>query len=43
METTDPHLPGKLSLVAVAFCNIEDFYYTMTHIEFIMTSGVHYK
>lgn len=37
---TNPGVVNKMSLTTIAMCNIEDFYLTMIHIEFIMTSGV---
>lgn len=39
-ETSNPNLISKLSLTTVAICNIEDFYLTMVHVEYIMASGV---
>lgn len=40
IDNNNPSLVNKMSLTTVAVCNIEDFYLTMIHIEYIMTSGV---
>lgn len=40
IEGVAPNVANKLSLTTVAVCNIEDFYLTMMHIEYIMTSAV---
>ena len=40
IDTTHPNIVNKISLTAMAICNIEDFYLTMINIEYIMTSRV---
>jgi hypothetical protein len=36
IDGPNPNISNKLSLATIAFCNIQDFYFTMIHIEYIM-------
>lgn len=42
IDSQNPAILGKMSLFALSLCNIEDFYFTMLHIEYIMSSGTAY-
>lgn len=39
IDGPNPNFSNKFSLTTVAICNIEDFYLTIIHIEYIMTSS----
>lgn len=39
IDGPNPNFSNKFSLTTVAFCNIQDFYLTMMHIEYIMESS----
>lgn len=38
IDRHNPNFANKFSLTTIAICNIEDFYQTLTHIEYILTS-----
>lgn len=38
IDRHNPNFTNKFSLTTIAICNIEDFYQTLTHIEYILTS-----
>lgn len=42
IDRENPAIISKMSLLTLSICNIEDFYFTMLHIEYIMSSGTAY-
>lgn len=42
IDRENPNVLAKMSLFTLSVCNIEDFYFTMLHIEYIMSSGTAY-
>jgi hypothetical protein len=42
IDQENPAILSKMSLFTLSMCNIEDFYFTMLHIEYIMSTGTAY-